>query len=135
MSCLQSAEKQSHPFTIASSPPTNSDIDTPSPLTILISSRSGITKRIARSALSNPSKSIPVIVQGPFGGFGEKLERFDKVLVICGGVGAAMGWPVASKLVREGRKVKMIWSVRNIGEFSHVFLVVERGCENGLTAN
>ncbi|EAL21005.1 hypothetical protein CNBD6060 [Cryptococcus deneoformans B-3501A] len=108
---------QSHPFTIASSPPTNSDIDTPSPLTILISSRSGITKRIARSALSNPSKSIPVIVQGPFGGFGEKLERFDKVLVICGGVGAAMGWPVASKLVREGRKVKMIWSVRNIDCF------------------
>ncbi|KIR80171.1 ferric-chelate reductase [Cryptococcus gattii EJB2] len=106
---------QSHPFTIASPPPTKGDTGVPSPLTILVSTRSGITKRIARSALSNPSKSIPVIVQGPFGGFGEKLERFDRVLVICGGVGAAMGWPVFSKLVREGRKVKMIWSVRRKG--------------------
>ncbi|WVO25112.1 uncharacterized protein IAS62_006498 [Cryptococcus decagattii] len=85
---------QSHPFTIASPPPTKSDTGVPSPLAILVSTRSGITKGIARSALSNPSKSIPVIVQGPFGGFGEKLERFDRVLVICGGVGAAMGWPV-----------------------------------------
>lgn len=135
LSCLQSAEKQSHPFTIASTPLTNSDVDTSLPLTVLISTHSGITKRIARSALSNSSKSIPVIVQGPFGGFGEKLERFDKVLVICGGVGAAMGWPVVNKLIRERRKVKMIWSVRSIGEFLHHFLVVERGYNNGVKAN
>ncbi|XAO27939.1 hypothetical protein I312_106806 [Cryptococcus bacillisporus CA1280] len=56
---------QSHPFTIASPPPTKSDTGVPSPLAIPVSTRSGITKRIASLALSNPSKSIPVIVQGP----------------------------------------------------------------------
>lgn len=55
--------------------------------------------------------------------------------MICGGVGAAMGWPVFSKLVREGRKVKMIWSVRRKGEFLNLCLVVEGSYSNGMTAN
>lgn len=56
-------------------------------------------------------------------------------MVICGGVGAAMGWPVFSKLVREGREVKMIWSVRRKGELLHLCLVVERSYSDGVTAN
>ncbi|ODN80384.1 hypothetical protein L202_02635 [Cryptococcus amylolentus CBS 6039] len=102
---------QSHPFTIASAPPT--DPKTPSPLTLLISTRSGITKRITNAAVNYPHKPIPVVIQGPFGGLGERLERFDKILVICGGVGAAFGWPIVSKFGKEG-KVKMVWSARNL---------------------
>lgn len=55
--------------------------------------------------------------------------------MICGGVGAAMGWPVFSKLVREGRRVKMIWSVRRKGELLHLCVVVERSYSDGVTAN
>lgn len=46
-----------------------------------------------------------------------------------------MGWPVFSKLVREGREVKMIWSVRRKGELLHLCLVVERSYSDGVTAN
>lgn len=46
-----------------------------------------------------------------------------------------MGWPVFSKLVREGREVKMIWSVRRKGEFLNLCLVVEGSYSNGMTAN
>ncbi|TYJ56276.1 hypothetical protein B9479_002962 [Cryptococcus floricola] len=103
---------QSHPFTIASSPPTNPS--TPSPLNLLISTRSGLTKRIAQHASSNPSRAIPVVVQGPFGGLMEDLERFDNVLVVCGGVGAAMGWSTASQVGRHGGNVRLIWSMKTI---------------------
>ncbi|WVQ74100.1 hypothetical protein IAR50_003687 [Cryptococcus sp. DSM 104548] len=102
---------QSHPFTIASAPPT--DPRTPSPLTLLISTRSGITQRITHAAINHPHKSIPVTIQGPFGGLGERLERFDRILIICGGVGAAFGWPIVSKFGKEG-KVKMVWSARSM---------------------
>lgn len=46
-----------------------------------------------------------------------------------------MGWPVFSKLVREGRRVKMIWSVRRKGELLHLCFVMERSYSNGVTAN
>ncbi|WVQ74106.1 hypothetical protein IAR50_003695 [Cryptococcus sp. DSM 104548] len=103
---------QSHPFTIASSPPSHPS--TPTPLNLLISTRSGLTKHIAQSALSNPSRTIPVVVQGPFGGLMEDLKRFDQVLVVCGGVGAGMGWSVANQVGKEGGRVRFIWSMKTI---------------------
>ncbi|WVQ84202.1 hypothetical protein IAT38_006353 [Cryptococcus sp. DSM 104549] len=103
---------QSHPFTIASPPPLSTPKLVTNPLTLLIATRAGLTNRIARRCQSNPTRSIPIILQGPFGGLGERLERFDRVLVIAGGVGAAFGWGVASQAGRNGTKVKMLWSMR-----------------------
>ncbi|WVQ84200.1 hypothetical protein IAT38_006351 [Cryptococcus sp. DSM 104549] len=105
---------QSHPFTIASPPPlATSNLGT-SPLTLLITTRSGLTTRIARRCRTNPTRSVSVILQGPFGGMGERLEGFDRVLVIAGGVGAAFGWGVASQVSRHGGNVKMVWSMRTL---------------------
>ncbi|WVQ84201.1 hypothetical protein IAT38_006352 [Cryptococcus sp. DSM 104549] len=105
---------QSHPFTIASPSPPAAAKDSINSLTLLISTRSGLTSRLARKCASNPLRSVPVVLQGPYGGMTERLERFDRVLVIAGGVGAAFGWGIASQVGRRKGMVRMLWSVRSL---------------------
>jgi ferredoxin-NADP reductase len=68
--------------------------DTPSELVFYIRHQSGFTARLYAQALENPDVSVPVLVDGPYGGV--DLQRYrdsDHVLVVAGGSGA--GWCLA----------------------------------------
>ncbi|ORY27089.1 putative ferric-chelate reductase [Naematelia encephala] len=100
---------QSHPFTIAST--FHEDATT---LNLLIKTRSGLTRKLASHASKNPDKAVPVILEGPYGGLEERLERFDDILLIAGGVGGTFTWPIAEYLTAKNLPFRMVWCVRTL---------------------
>lgn len=123
--------QQSHPFTIAraSTSGTSTDDNVKSSLRLLIKTRSGLTRKLASRAAANQitntntdplssRKGMRVIVEGPYGHLSERLEAFDDVLLIAGGVGGTFVWPIAEDLTRKGKKFKLIWTVKSACELS-----------------
>ena len=82
--------------------------------------------------MASPDRSFDVFLEGPYGRLSERLDRFDKVLIIVGGVGATFGMGVMSQL--EGTKVerKLIWCTRSRGKCLRRFFIVDAdpGVEN-----
>lgn len=79
----------SHPFTICSLP--SMRMDEKSELVFYIRHQHGITEKLYNHAQKVPGASVPVLVDGPYGGI--NMDRFteeDHLLVIAGGSGA--GW-------------------------------------------
>ncbi|CAI6334207.1 unnamed protein product [Periconia digitata] len=90
----------SHPFTICSSP--SIDPGVPSQLVFYIRHQRGFTAKLYQHALEHPDVSIPVQVDGPYGGI--NLQRFrdsDKLLVIAGGSGAGWILPLVERFLRR----------------------------------
>lgn len=65
-------------------------------------------------AAQHPDEALDVFLEGPYGKLAERLETFDRVLVISGGVGSTFGMGVWSRLAGMDRK--MIWCTRHRGE-------------------
>jgi predicted ferric reductase len=78
-----------HPFTVCSSP--SSDPNVQSELVFYIRHQGGFTKKLYQHALDHPGVSVPVLVDGPYGGVNtSRLDTADHYLLIAGGSGA--GW-------------------------------------------
>ncbi|KAK6065043.1 ferric reductase transmembrane [Seiridium cupressi] len=79
-----------HPFTICSTPnPRGRSQDTK--MIFYIQPRGGLTGRLAKLASQQPGWTVPVLIDGPYGGLhGKSLHSSDHSLVIACGSGAAL---------------------------------------------
>lgn len=92
----------SHPFTICSLP----EFDGQSTATFYIRHQGGFTARLYNYALSRPGVSVPVLVDGPYGGLDmSKFDGSDRLVVIAGGSGA--GWSLS--FIEEFARRSLPW--------------------------
>ncbi|KAJ5986303.1 hypothetical protein N7451_010668 [Penicillium sp. IBT 35674x] len=78
-----------HPFTICSLPSRQSGVK--SELVFYIRHQGGFTAQIYEFAMKNPNATVPVLIDGPYGGINmQTWFQSDNVLVIAGGSG--VGW-------------------------------------------
>ncbi|UKZ82896.1 hypothetical protein TrVFT333_010696 [Trichoderma virens FT-333] len=87
-----------HPFTICSLP--SRETNERSELIFYIRHQRGLTARLHQTALENPGSSIPVLVDGPYGGINQQsYAHSDHLLVIAGGSGAGWTLPFIEQFV------------------------------------
>ncbi|PVH95905.1 hypothetical protein DM02DRAFT_720569 [Periconia macrospinosa] len=90
----------SHPFTICSSP--SIDPTQPSQLIFYIRHQKGFTARLYQHALDHPGASVPVLIDGPYGGINLQAYRdTDRLIVITGGSGAGWAIPLIERFARH----------------------------------
>jgi len=110
---------ENHPFTVASAsgfvPGGNQKKD----MTFLIHPYEGITKRLHDLSERSPSTTLPVVVDGPYGGHNEDFaNRFESLVLVAGGCGIGgvlalfetLG-PEAGSAGRGLQHVELIWIV------------------------
>lgn len=89
-----------HPFTICSLPPR--EAGDKSELVFYIRHQKGFTHKLYQYALTKPDSTIPVVVDGPYGGASAlKLRNADRLLVIAGGSGAGWCLPFLEHFLRS----------------------------------
>jgi NAD(P)H-flavin reductase len=90
-----------HPFTICSSPQTSKGEQ--SELVFYIRHQGGFTTKLYQYALNHPEGvSVPVIIDGPYGGAKpSRLRDADHLLVIAGGSGAGWCLPFIESFIRS----------------------------------
>lgn len=82
-----------HPFTICSMPATR-DSPGQSKLVFYVHPRGGITARLANAAAQRPGLSVPVLLDGPYGGVqGRPLYTYNHNLIVACGAGAGLSLP------------------------------------------
>lgn len=90
-----------HPFTICSLP--SSLPNGESELVFYIRQQDGFTARLNQYALEHPGVSVPVLIDGPYGGISlQKYYESDHLLVIAGGSGAGWCLPFIDRFIRYG---------------------------------
>lgn len=96
-----------HPFTIASVPITKNSTGKPK-LAFYVQPRGGLTGRLGAAALHQPGLSVPVLLDGPYGGVkGKPLSVYDHSLVVACGSGASLSLPfVMEAILRSAHQVK-----------------------------
>ncbi|KAI2612712.1 ferric reductase like transmembrane component-domain-containing protein [Hypoxylon fragiforme] len=109
---------QAHPFTIASAAPVEGSADSPSHawLSLLIRIQSGFTSSLLEYARSN--KRAMVRLDGPYGSHDplNMLRSCDNAILISGGSGIAVVFPLAWALAtrhRGKRQVHLIWVIHS----------------------
>ncbi|KAE8449997.1 hypothetical protein EG329_007136 [Mollisiaceae sp. DMI_Dod_QoI] len=92
---------QAHPFTVASSAPLPSEDELQ--LDLLIRARDGFSRDLLNA--TRLQRQISIRVDGPYGSSHARnmLERSDLALVIVGGSGIAVGWPLIQHLLDSTR--------------------------------
>ncbi|GAA5849470.1 hypothetical protein JCM9279_000912 [Rhodotorula babjevae] len=111
-----------HPFTIAS--PDLSSVPTiPNTRTmrLVLRPHSGLTARLAALARTDPSRTLPVLLDGPYGpsSLSPIVHGADSVLLLAGGTGMSFVLPVLAALVgidassdlHVVRDVRVVWAV------------------------
>ncbi|KAL6822747.1 ferric reductase like transmembrane component domain-containing protein [Trichoderma sp. SZMC 28015] len=90
----------SHPFTICSLPAVGPNEQ--SELVFYIRQGTGLTATLQQHALEQPGSSVPVLIDGPYGGINEQ-QYYDggHLLVIAGGSGAGWCFPFIEQFVRQ----------------------------------
>jgi hypothetical protein len=74
-----------------------------SELVFYIRHQRGFTAKLSQHALEHPGTSVPVLVDGPYGGINlQKYYDADNLLVIAGGSGAGWLLPFIERFVRYG---------------------------------
>lgn len=96
-----------HPFTITSVPIAINGSGK-SKLVFYVQPRSGLTGRLAAAALQQPGLSVPVLLDGPYGGVkGRPLYTYDHSLIIACGSGASLSLPfVMEAILRSAHHIK-----------------------------
>ncbi|KAL0937088.1 ferric reductase transmembrane [Colletotrichum truncatum] len=90
-----------HPFTIASVPQHGQKSD----MVFYIRPRGGTTGRLAKIAEKSPGRSIPVLLDGPYGGVTSRwFLGFDRTLVVVGGAGAGFSLPIIENFLTSRAK-------------------------------
>lgn len=68
----------------------------------------GITRSLAKFSKDHPGESIPVLVEGPYGGVDkEALGGFERYLLIAGGSGGGSVLPILERLVRKASRTSV----------------------------
>ena len=121
-----------NPFTIASLPAKDKQ------LLLVTRTLNGNTKSLADLARSpsaeigpgETSPSIPIALEGPYGASAHipNLSKFDRVLLVAGGVGATFVMPIYRNIVEhEGvfrsanPQIRFVWAVRKLAETQWAF--------------
>ena len=120
---------QAHPFTIASKAPQAEQIG--ADLQLLIRAQDGFSADLLNYARRH--KSVDIRLDGPYGSQSavQMLQESDHAIIIAGGSGIAVAWPLVSALLevmgnndpenlgtsRKAREILFIWVVR---EQSHL---------------
>ncbi|KAK7907960.1 hypothetical protein PG985_015263 [Apiospora marii] len=124
---------QTHPFTIASAAPRHPDLleaEVPQQhawLSLLIRARDGFTRDLLQYSQSH--SSVPVRIDGPYGSTGalEMLRACDSTVLIAGGSGIAVVFPLAWALAqhrpqgggsRDQQDVHLLWVVHSRSHLS-----------------
>ena len=98
-------------------------------MTLLIRSASGLTHKLrnhlsARGA-AGKGDTIPVLLDGPYGGLEGDLSIYEHVLLIAGGTGITFVLPVLEELIDKMafepnkvvcKSVDIVWSLRSEGK-------------------
>jgi hypothetical protein len=94
-----------HPFTACSLPMEGSSIDKKtSELVLYIRPHRGLTSRLLRFAESGRNDTIPVLLDGPYGGIhSEKLATSDRQIFVAGGSGSGWVLPVITAFLYKNR--------------------------------
>lgn len=88
-----------HPFTIASIPATR-ESNKGSKLVFYVQPRGGLTGRLATTAVQKPNFSVPVLLDGPYGGVkGKPLHTYDCGLIVACGAGASLSLPFVMRAI------------------------------------
>ncbi|KAI1336948.1 ferric reductase [Xylariaceae sp. FL0016] len=97
-----------HPFTICSIP--NQEPGSgKGKLVFYVQPRGGLTRRLAAAATKQPGHSVPVFLDGPYGGIrGRPLQTYDRTVIIACGAGApfALGM-IMNRLLSLARWAKV----------------------------
>ncbi|DAA75331.1 TPA_exp: putative Ferric-chelate reductase [Trichophyton benhamiae CBS 112371] len=113
-----------HPFTIASLPQEESSNKT-NEMTVYAKPYEGLTKSLQNAARDVSSLNLRVLIEGPYGGVSSgSMARFDSILIITGGSGAAFSFPVVEDVLRtcatadsadqvHGKTLKIIYAARS----------------------
>lgn len=93
-----------HPFTIASIPATR-ESNKGSKLVFYVQPRGGLTGRLAAAAEQKPNLSVPVLLDGPYGGVkGKPLHTYDCGLIVACGAGASLSLPFVMRAILSARR-------------------------------
>ncbi|KAK7962040.1 ferric-chelate reductase [Apiospora aurea] len=107
---LQAHALTSHPFTICSVPAATSPLtDEKSNLVFYVQARQGVTGRLATMAAARGGCTVPVLIDGPYGGIkGKPLSSYDDNLVVACGAGApfSLGLVMDALLLRRAFAAK-----------------------------
>jgi predicted ferric reductase len=103
-----------HPFTISSAARDPDKTRMGNEIAFYIKPKRGITARLAREAAESPGCSKGVFLEGPYGGLGTDLARFDAVVVIAGGSGGGFSLGVIEEALRVARRtVEIVYATRD----------------------
>lgn len=92
-----------HPFTICSLPGTHENGR--NQMVFYVRALGGLTGRLGRLAEKNPGMSVPVLLDGPYGGVQNRWSRgFDHSVVIGGGAGAGFTLALARSFLAQSRR-------------------------------
>ena len=111
---------QSHPFTLANNPTQvmHDGHMHQQEMILFIREAAGLTQKLRAKLEKSAQNSIPVLLDGPYGGLEFDLSAYEHVLLIAGGVGITFILPILQDVVHKmehGGKcktVQLIWSVR-----------------------
>ncbi|KAK8016781.1 ferric reductase transmembrane component [Apiospora rasikravindrae] len=105
---LQVHALTSHPFTVCSVPAAAAD-DDKSTLVFYVQARKGVTGRLAKLAAARGGYTVPVLLDGPYGGIkGKPLSSYDDNLIVACGAGApfSLGLVMDALLLRRAFAAK-----------------------------
>jgi len=93
--------KQQHPFTISYSPTDKDEIR------VTVKAIGDYTKQ-----LQQIKKGSKVLIEGPYGVFGQQVESERQVLLVAGGIGITPLRCLFERYARNGRKVTLLYSAK-----------------------
>lgn len=92
-----------HPFTVCSVP-AGSKAEK-SALVFYVEPRGGITAQLAALAREKNGATVPVLLEGPYGGLGARWSQgFDKTLIVAGGAGAGFSLALIEDWIQAGQR-------------------------------
>ena len=97
---------QTHPFSISWAPQSRDEIR------ITVKHVGDFT-----NALKNLTPESPVIVQGPYGVFGQQVEDEKQVVLVAGGIGITPLRALFERYARNGRDVVLLYAVQKPEDF------------------
>lgn len=90
---------------------------------LLIQQASGLTAKLFKTLSACKSDTIPVLIDGPYGGLEGDLTIYEHVILFAGGTGITFAKPVLEDLLQRMesstskiKTVELIWCVRTAGE-------------------
>lgn len=119
-----------HPFTVASIPTPGPHPHTSKEMHLLIRQASGLTAKLVKALSKRESDTVPVLIDGPYGGVEGDLTLYEHVILIAGGTGITFVKPVLEWLLLQMQytttrtsTIEVVWSVRSAGELFSLFLL------------